>query len=256
MNTLTPPAWAHPHTDLTGRTALVVGGAGGVGEGVVRALLDAGARVVAAGRSSTRLDELASRLRSPRLRTTLLDALAEDLDRAVSALAAEHGGFDAVVVSVASWGDQGRKPLLALTDAEWDGLVAANQTSVFRLYRALVPQIATGGVLVQLNGLSADLPFPGAGGVALTAAATKSLTRTLAAELDGHGPRVHEVILGVVRTRARQLAGVDDPRWIEGTEVGIHLAELIAGTSPLTGAALHYFVDKAAGPSGSAPERP
>ncbi|CAA9231317.1 MAG: hypothetical protein AVDCRST_MAG83-1086 [uncultured Arthrobacter sp.] len=253
MNTLTRPAWAHPHTDLNGRTALVVGGAGGVGEGVVRALVDAGAAVVAAGRSRSRLDELASRLRSPRLHTTVLDALAEDLDHAVTALAAEHGGFDAVIVSVASWGNQGRKPLLALTDAEWDALLAANQTTVFRLYRALVPHISAGGVLVQLNGLSADLPFPGAGGVALTAAATKSLTRTLAAELAGRGPRIHEVILGVVRTRARQLAGVDDPRWIEGTEVGIHLAELIAGTSPLTGEVLHYLVDKTAGPSGSAP---
>jgi NAD(P)-dependent dehydrogenase (short-subunit alcohol dehydrogenase family) len=256
MSTFPQPAWAHSRTDITGTTALVVGGAGGVGEGVVRALLDTGAKVVVAGRSRGRLDELASRVDSPRLHLMALDALADDLDGTVAAAVAEHGRFNAVVVSVAAWGNQGRKPLLALTDSEWEDLVAANQTSVFRLYRALVPTIAAGGVLVQLNGLSADLPFPGAGGVALTAAATKSLTRTIAAELAGRGPRIHEVILGVVRTRARQLAGVDDPRWIEGTEVGTHIAELIAGTSPLTGATLHYFVDKAAGPSDSAPELP
>jgi NAD(P)-dependent dehydrogenase (short-subunit alcohol dehydrogenase family) len=252
------PGWHGVPADLTGATTLVVGGAGGVGEGVVRALLLAGAAVVVGGRDRGRLDGFAARLRTEgadvrRLTTAVLDGLSADLDDAVQALVDEHGRFDLAVVSVASWGDQGRTPLLALTDAEWDALVAGNQTVVFRLYRALVPALAPTGALIQLNGMSADIPFPGAGGVALTAAATKSLTRTLAAELGGRGPRVHELVLGVVRTRARQLAGVDDPRWIDATQVGEHVAGLAAGISPLTGTVLQYFVDRVAGPLATPP---
>jgi NAD(P)-dependent dehydrogenase (short-subunit alcohol dehydrogenase family) len=52
----TTPAWRGAPTDMTGTTALVVGGAGGVGEGVVRALLGAGATVVVGGRDQSRLD--------------------------------------------------------------------------------------------------------------------------------------------------------------------------------------------------------
>jgi NAD(P)-dependent dehydrogenase (short-subunit alcohol dehydrogenase family) len=253
------PAWRGSPTDLTGRTALVVGGAGGVGEGVVRALLGAGAAVVVGGRDLTRLDAFAARLAgggvdTGRLSTAVLDGLSAELGPAVRALVAEHGRFDLVVVSVASWGEQGRKPLLALDDREWDALVEGNQTVVFRLYRALVPALAPTGALVQLNGMSADIPFPGAGGVALTAAATKSLTRTLAVEVGARGPRVHELVLGVVRTRARQLAGVDDERWIDATQVGEHVVELTAGSSPLTGTVLQYFVDRVAGPRATPPQ--
>ena len=96
--------------------------------------------------------------------------------------------------------------------------------------------------------MSADLPFPGAAGVALGAAATKSLTRTIAAELHTHGPRIYQVVLGMVRTRARQEAGVDDLHWLDGEEIGAHVAGLVAGTSPLAGVALHYHVDKTEGP--------
>lgn len=246
--TITFPAWAQRGTDLTDRTVLVVGGAGGVGEGAVRVLLDRGARVIAAGRSTERLADLSKRIASTSLRIERVDALGPDLDARAAALAKEHGHLDGVVVSVASWGAQGRKPALALTDREWDDLLAGNLTAVFRLYRAFFPHIVPDGVLMQLNGMSAEIPFPGAAGVALSAAAAKSLTLTIAAELAGRGPRIYQVILGVIRTRARQLEGTDDPLWIPATDVGTHVAELVAGSSPLAHLALHYLVDVAAGP--------
>jgi NAD(P)-dependent dehydrogenase (short-subunit alcohol dehydrogenase family) len=255
----TNPAWRGSPADLRGARTLVVGGAGGVGEGVVRALLQAGAAVVVGGRDRGRLDDFTARLYTDgadvsRLTAVVIDGLSANLDATVQSIVAEHGRFDLVVVSVASWGDQGRKPLLAMSDTEWDALVAGNQTVVFRLYRALVPVLTPTGALVQLNGMSADMPFPGAGGVALTAAATKSLTRTLAAEVGGRGTRVYELVLGVVRTRARQLAGVDDERWIDAVQVGEHIVDLVDGVSPLTGTVLQYFVDKVAGPLATPPE--
>jgi len=255
MTITTPqPRWAQTETDLSGKTVLVIGGGGGVGEGVVRTLLASGATVVATGRNEQRLDDFAERIGDTSLHVSTLDGLGVDLDEKAAALAAEFGPFDAVVVSIASWGEQGSKPLLTITDDEWRTLVEDNLTAVFRVYRAFTPTLAPDGILLQLNGLSADLPFPGNGVVALGAAAGKSLTRTLAAELEGTGIRVYEVILGVVRTRARQLAGIDNRRWIDGTEIGSHIAELVAGTSPLTGEVLHYFVDKATGPVTTRPQ--
>ncbi|GAA0470048.1 hypothetical protein Ade02nite_33110 [Paractinoplanes deccanensis] len=246
--TVETPAWAASDTDLTGKTVLVIGGAGGVGEGVTRALLDRGATVVVTSRRPGTLDDFAARVGDPRLHGETLDLLDPALAQRAAELNDTYGPFDGVVVSVADWGRQGRKPLLTLTDAEWDELIVQNQTTIFRAYRAFLPTLTPHGMIAQLNGLSADLPFPGAGGVALTAAATKSMTRTIAAELGRRGPRVYEVILGVIRTRARQLAGVDDERWIPAAHVGAHIADLVAGTSPLVGDDLHYFVDLVEGP--------
>ncbi|WP_417563102.1 SDR family oxidoreductase [Microbacterium sp.] len=256
MSLSTRPQWAQTQTDLTGKTVLVIGGAGGVGEGVVRAALDAGARAVAVGRRRERLDELAARIPHPQLVVDTIDALSVDLTARSAKLAERFGPFDGVIVSVASWGGQGRKPALELTDTEWNDLLASNLTAVFRLYRAFIPHLAGRGILLQLNGMSAEIPFPGAAGRALTAAAQKSLTRTIAAELGEGGPRVYEVILGMIRTRARRLAGTDDPGWIPASDVGWHVADLIAGTSPLAGNDLHYFVDVSAGPEGADSMRP
>jgi NAD(P)-dependent dehydrogenase (short-subunit alcohol dehydrogenase family) len=251
-STSTRPAWAAGSPDLLGRTVLVVGGSGGVGEGVVRELLDDGATVVATGRDPRRLAALADRTRSERLHVEPLEALSPDLGSDVRHLVERYGRFHGVVVAVASWGDQGRRPALQLSDDQWQHLLDANLTSVFRLFRALVPALTPTGTILQLNGMSADIPFPGAAGVALSAAATKSLTLTLAAELGRRGPRVYQVILGVVRTRARQEAGIDDPDWLDATEVGAHVAALVAGTSPLANVPLHYLLDRATGPQPTA----
>lgn len=248
------PAWASARTDLTGKTVLVIGGSGGVGEGVVRALLASGATVVATGRNVQRLQEFAEDVGSELLHVSALDALGSDLDEKAAALTAAFGPFDGVVVSIASWGAQGSKPLLELSDHEWSNLVEDNLTAVFRAYRTFVPSLRAGGMLLQLNGMSADIPFPGNGVVALGAAAAKSMTRTLAVELRGTGIRTYEVILGVVRTRARQRAGLDDERWIDSTAIGSHIAALVARASPLTDESLHYFVDKDTGPVATPPQ--
>jgi uncharacterized protein YbjT (DUF2867 family) len=68
-------------TRLDGTTALVAGGAGEVGEGIVRAFLAGGARVVVPSRSAAKLDALRDRLGRP---VMLKDVLAkEHEDRAV-----------------------------------------------------------------------------------------------------------------------------------------------------------------------------
>jgi NAD(P)-dependent dehydrogenase (short-subunit alcohol dehydrogenase family) len=177
-----------------------------------------------------------------------VQALEPDLDEVLRELAAPTGGFDGVVVSVASWGSIGRAGALDPTDEQWTELIDGNLTAVFRLFRSLTPLVRPGGAILQLNGMSADIPFPGSAGVALAAAATKSLVRTLAAELQGRGPRVYEVLLGVVRTRARQTAGIDNRAWLDGEQIGGHVAQLVAGTSPLAGTTLQYLLDAAAGP--------
>lgn len=253
MNAFNETPWSQGSVDLAGKKVLVLGATGGVGEGVTKTLLQAGATVLATSRSRERLNDLAKRVPEAGFVPVVIDALGSDFDTAVRDVAARHGQLDGAVVSVASWGDQGRKPLLQLTDDEWSELLAANQTTVFRAYRALVPVLRSDGLLLQLNGMSADIPFPGSAGVALTAAATKSMTRTLAAELTPFGPRVYQVILGVIRTRQRQLAGIDNPGWISAEAVGVHLAELLAGTSPLISEVLHYFVSADDGPVSSNP---
>ncbi|MEV6587468.1 hypothetical protein [Streptomyces acidicola] len=72
------PGWAQPGTDLSGSTVLVVGGAGGAGEGVTRALLHADATLVATARTQSKLNDLAARRTHSNLHIRQLNLLAAE----------------------------------------------------------------------------------------------------------------------------------------------------------------------------------
>jgi NAD(P)-dependent dehydrogenase (short-subunit alcohol dehydrogenase family) len=192
MNTISQdnaPLWQAPPSPLTGKRIVVIGASGGVGEEIARALLAAGADVRATGRDLVRLEAFAERMNAAELpgvySTSQLDALDSSLDQQLARLAAEHGPLDGVVLAVGTWGrpGQGGKPLVDLSDDEWDDLLEGNLTSIFRLLRGLIPVMDGRGTIVQINGLSADVPYPTNAVVGATSAGAKSLMKTAAVEL-------------------------------------------------------------------------
>ena len=63
---------------MEGKVAIVTGGAGGIGEGIVRALLAKGVRVVATGRSEAKLARLGETLGNPGYASIAVDITADD----------------------------------------------------------------------------------------------------------------------------------------------------------------------------------
>ncbi len=234
---------------------LVAGASGGIGEGVTREFLRAGRTVVAVGRGARRLAELRGQLAdAPAGQLVTLAGTLGGRRRDAEGLAgsiAAHGPLAGAVVSIGTWAGGG--PLVDLDDDEWERGIEDNLTGHFRALRALVPLVARGGALVHLSGLSADFPFPGAALIGATNAAKKSLVLSLAEERRAAGPRVYELILGQIRTRPRKAAGRDDPGWFAAEDVGRYALELIDGTAPDSGEALHYLIDRAHGISVGAP---
>lgn len=248
------PLWTAPAAPLDGKRVVVVGASGGVGEEIARALLAAGAEVRGTGRDSDRLEAFAERMSAAALpgvcSVSRLDALDPSLDTELARLVAEHGPLDGVVLAVGTWGRPGHggKPLVDLSDEEWDELVAGNLTSMFRLIRGLVPLMHDRGAIVQINGLSADVPYPTNAVIGATSAGTKSLMMTAAVERAGLEPRLIELILGVVRTRINPENTLEGYSWLTGTQAGQHVAALLAGTSDLRNETVQYFVDRHQGP--------
>jgi NAD(P)-dependent dehydrogenase (short-subunit alcohol dehydrogenase family) len=243
---------------LQGRTVLLVGATGGVGEGATRSLLAHGARVVAVGRDEGRLAELAQHIGDPRTGELVLhriDVTAADSAAVTRTLRDAVGPVDGFVISIGDPGGRTRGTVLDVPDAHWTQMVEANQTAGFRALRALVPLVAPGGAVVNLLGLSSELPFPGNPLLAATNAALRSLIQTLAVQLAPTGPRLYGLVLGVVRTRARQAVGVDDPRWLTGEQVGEAAAALLTGAAPGSDRTLHYLIDPASGLTTTTPVR-
>lgn len=212
--------------DLTHRVALVAGGTGAVGEGVVSAFLRSGATVVVPSRSPQRLRDLSARLEDPANLVALEGdagsfAGAENVrDRAF----AETGRpVDAVVASLGGWW-QG--PNLVDVDAEtWRRVLDNNLTSHLALARAFLPVLGerAGTSYQMITGDAADVPVAGASLVSVAAAGLLAMFRSFVLELQDRPVRMNVLYLGPLVTRDRPKG----PReWLTAHEVGAHAAYL------------------------------
>ncbi|MBD0384669.1 SDR family oxidoreductase [Paenibacillus sedimenti] len=231
---------------LSGKTIVVAGATGGIGEGITKLLLQHGAKVVALSRSEEKFESL--RVYLSGVDTGNLITMQADLDQdqegsyeVYQRLKERFGGFDGAVVTIGTWGNANRR-LIDVSDELWDQTIKDNLTSHFRTLRTLVPLLKTDGALIHLSGLSADGPYPGAGVIGLTNAAKKSLVLTMAAEHESTGPRIYELIIGPIRTRERVARGVARSNWYNPEDLGVFISELIQGDTEAAQKPLHYMI--------------
>lgn len=232
---------------LDGAKVVVVGGAGGVGEGIVRALLQRGARVLATSRSEEKLRELTAYcedISEGELTTVVGDLSGEETARALQQQVFERfRELDVAVASLGGW--QQGKPLTSVDMATWEQVLRDNLTSHFLALKMLVPLLhPKTGSYVHINGFSAEQPYPMAGPVAMAAAAQKSMALTLSEELRPTGIRVFELILGPVRTRERLRLGQGKADWLTPEEIGDYIAGLVTGHGAHKDEVVHRLMSK------------
>lgn len=219
---------------------LVGGGAGGVGEGIVRALIEAGHTAIVPSRNPAKLDLLRARVASdgaaPRLVTWTaqighLAGAAEVRDRIV----AEFGALDVAIASLGGWWENGR--LVEMTHEEWEAVIHEMLGTHFVFARTFVPLLERQGRgrYLALGGSAAYVPLPGAGPVCIAGAGQLMLTRIVRAETDPRVDVLELVVEGPVRTRdSETIAG---PDWVSADAIGAiarELAERGATSAPET----------------------
>ncbi|MBT1664173.1 SDR family NAD(P)-dependent oxidoreductase [Curtobacterium flaccumfaciens] len=181
--------------DLTGTTALVTGGASGIGLAIVETFVAAGARVVAADLDADGLADLAERLG---VRTIVLDVTDEDrVEAAVASVDEESGGIQ-VLVNAA--GVLTQAPLEELTTADWARVTAIDLTGVFLVMRAVGRRMLRDGHGRIIN-LASQLAIKGGSEVAHYAAAKAgviALTKSAAIEWSGRGVLVNAIAPGPI----------------------------------------------------------
>lgn len=186
--------------NLAGRTALVTGANTGLGQGIAVALAQAGADIVAVGRSpaidtAARVQALGRRFLDVRADLSSTRPVREVVDAAVRL----NGRLDIVVNNA---GIIRRADSLDVEEADWDAVIATNLKSPFFLAQAAARHMAAhgGGKIINIASL---LSFQG--GIRVPAyAASKSaiagLTRALANEWAAQGINVNAIAPGYFDT--------------------------------------------------------
>lgn len=188
--------------DLAGKTAVVTGGAKGVGAMISRSLVAAGARVLIVARDSTENRAFAASLGGGRAGTLLPHDLATH-EGVAAAAAVIAGNTDAVHILVNNAGTFTSASVEDITPEQWDRELALNLRAPFFLVQALLPQLTAasreGDPARVINiGSIAALWAKSSSAYAYSAAkgGLHQLTRTLASDLTRRGINVNAVAPG------------------------------------------------------------
>jgi NAD(P)-dependent dehydrogenase (short-subunit alcohol dehydrogenase family) len=223
------------YTDLSGRTVLVTGGGSGIGRGIALRLAAEGMQVLICGRRVERLEEtlgLARETSGPHRAFAADLSRPEDTARLLDGISREVGRLDALVLNASAM-PRIKEPQ-AITDPEWDTVLATNLGGAFRLCRDAYPLLrkseqAAIVVISSVGGLRAHYRYLH---YDVTKAGLNALVRGLALDYALDGIRVNGVAPGRIEDAPRAPEPII-PVGRSGTtaEVAAVVAFLLSGQS-------------------------
>jgi NAD(P)-dependent dehydrogenase (short-subunit alcohol dehydrogenase family) len=188
--------------DLSGKTALVLGAASGIGKASAEALAALGAAVICADKNKQGVEETANLIaKHSKVEAHVIDAgKSEDIDKLATAIGKNHKHLDAALTTPAI---HVRKLMCDYTDEEYDCVADLNLRGTFYFLRAFGRMMSGqngGGSLIASSSVRATTLEPGLAIYGATKAGIIQMVRGLASEIGRFGVRVNAIVPSIVET--------------------------------------------------------
>ncbi len=229
---------------LKGETALITGGGSGLGFGIARCFVKAGARVILVGRRLNVLQDAAKQL-GPAASCVSHDITAPtDAEKWMKGVARRYGP---ITILANNAGIHLKKAATETTTSEFNDILQTNVIAAFKLTRAVLPDMMErkhGNILFTAS-MASLFGIPRVVAYAAAKSAYLGMVRTLATELSASGIRVNAVAPGWIDSAMMRNALANDPeraKRILGRTPMQHF-----GTADDVGHAATYLCSPAAG---------
>lgn len=230
--------------DLSGRTAIVTGGAQGIGAATARRMVLGGAKVVLLDRDKELLDETKHQL-DGEVMTLLCDVT--NLEEMTKAHHEAEDRFGAVSILVHSAGVAGSNSPTHLYDpGEWRSVIDINLVGTFNANRVVIPSMIDNGYgrIVNIASVAGKEGNPNASAYSASKAGVIALTKSIGKELAQYDIAVNCITPAAARTRIfdqmsqehidYMLSKIPRGRFVEVNEIASMVAWLVSQENSFT----------------------
>jgi len=191
-----------PKGRLAGKSALITGGGTGIGRAIAAAFAREGAKVAVAGRREDKLRETLREIEPHGGQRLALKCDVSNAKDAENAIAEAASAFGSLNVLVNSAGVLHVSTVEAMTEAEWDRLMAINLKGPFLMSRAVLGEFrkADGGAIVNIGSVLGLIGMKDRGAYCASKGGLTLLTKAMALDHAHEKVRVNCICPSIVET--------------------------------------------------------
>jgi NAD(P)-dependent dehydrogenase (short-subunit alcohol dehydrogenase family) len=208
--------------DFAGKTVLITGATGGLGEAVTSAFIGTGATVAAVSRSVNNRPSVLG------IRADVTEP--EGASGVVEEVLGKTGRLDALVHLLG--GFAGGRPVAETDDETWRHMIDLNLHAAFYMARAALPPMLArrAGRIVAVGSRTGVEPAVGLSAYGASKAGLVSLIRTIALEVNNAGVTANIVLPSVIDTPANRTASpsADFSKWVKPESIACLLLWLVS----------------------------
>ena len=188
--------------DLTGKTAVVIGGTSGIGRAIGLGLTEAGADVVPSSRRADQVDAAAAEIEAKGRKSIRVVSDVSDRASIENLLSESVAAFGKVDILVNSAGTTKRQPTIDVDEETWNWIFETNLNGTFRSCQIFGKHMIERGYgrIINIASLSTFVALFEVAAYSASKAAVASLTKSLAIEWAKNGVNVNAIAPGVFRT--------------------------------------------------------
>jgi len=194
-----------PYFDLTEKVAIITGGATGIGRGIAEGLADAGASIVIAARRLKKCEEACKEIKQRTGIKTLPHQCditnGREIEEFVEDVIRKFGHIDILVNNSGTGGSE--KPILKMTEDDWDRVNDTNLKGVFLLSRAVVDKMVErgkGGKIINVVSIGSMIGWPNMSAYCASKGGCLQLTKVMALEWVRYNILVNAILPGYFET--------------------------------------------------------